>query len=678
MTHRTLIGTALNIQTGRLLAIPIEPTPAEAGSGMLIPGTPVEFPIVGGELTGTIIVPAIYRFVFYDGHVAGHSFVAGVPDDDFGPISIEEVYRSRMTPTDVLPYVVRRGDPIGYLVAGEGDDARFLGQGTNGVLVWRDFEGTHSHDIVEVAGLVDALAGKSPVVHTHSMDDVDDLLVVLDAKADDRDVEAIQGNLTAHRTEPVLDHPDGSVTDAKLGVRIIDDSLDPSGSTGMLGTLLGWLARMVRAITGEVSWRTMPATTLAAARQHADAVAPHPGHLKKAPAVVTDNEVQAGSAGYPILRMKRHALSTDADTVWELRSADGGSVLMAVNAKGNVGIGGVPDATALEYGLHLIGRRIQVSPGEGLRERGFGSHLYLGANNGNNVQIGAPLQVGAIAALPSGQLEVNTRNATTVTEYLRLAAAQTANAVEVRSSDGGTLHYALSPGGIVLHSGIQSLGGNARGNGAVDLQTVRTSAGFVAAAANSGVLSGRSNQTTTSAYCGVVVGGETCTVAGQWSVAAGRGTVASSDWSMAIGDYIGTRWPSSISFGPGRLVSVLNETHRCLLGIAGRTTDQTPTMITALTIAAKFTGLFSGWLIARRSTGGADIGAWELRALVTKDQSGTPSIILSSATPIHNPSSYAVAFSVDTATTQLRLGVTGVAGHDIAWSGTLIVTDSSW
>ena len=89
------------------------------------------------------------------------------------------------------------------------------------------------------------------------------------------DFNRIEGNtaqlktdLDAHKFAPVLDHPDGSVTDAKIGSRTINDTSVPSGNTGTLTSLLGWLAYMIKAITGKSSWRTVPATTLEAAAAH--------------------------------------------------------------------------------------------------------------------------------------------------------------------------------------------------------------------------------------------------------------------------------------------------------------------------------------------------------------------------------------------------------------------------
>lgn len=67
----------------------------------------------------------------------------------------------------------------------------------------------------------------------------------------------------------------GSATDAVIGNRTISDAGAPTGDTGTVSTLFGWLANMVKAITGKSSWRTAPATTLEAAKAHADDAVRH-------------------------------------------------------------------------------------------------------------------------------------------------------------------------------------------------------------------------------------------------------------------------------------------------------------------------------------------------------------------------------------------------------------------
>ncbi|MEB3103094.1 phage tail-collar fiber domain-containing protein [Ferviditalea candida] len=59
-----------------------------------------------------------------------------------------------------------------------------------------------------------------------------------------------------------------AITDVKIGNRTISDAMAPTGDTGLITTLFGWLANMIKAITGKSSWRTAPATTLEAANTH--------------------------------------------------------------------------------------------------------------------------------------------------------------------------------------------------------------------------------------------------------------------------------------------------------------------------------------------------------------------------------------------------------------------------
>ncbi|OME23428.1 hypothetical protein [Paenibacillus odorifer] len=60
----------------------------------------------------------------------------------------------------------------------------------------------------------------------------------------------------------------GSASDVVIGNRSITDTTAPTGDTGTITTLLGWLANMIKAITGKSSWRTAPATTLEVANTH--------------------------------------------------------------------------------------------------------------------------------------------------------------------------------------------------------------------------------------------------------------------------------------------------------------------------------------------------------------------------------------------------------------------------
>jgi hypothetical protein len=62
-----------------------------------------------------------------------------------------------------------------------------------------------------------------------------------------------------------------SATDAIIGSRTVSDTTAPTGDTGTVTTLFGWLANMVKAITGGATWRTLPGMSIAAIKSVLDA-----------------------------------------------------------------------------------------------------------------------------------------------------------------------------------------------------------------------------------------------------------------------------------------------------------------------------------------------------------------------------------------------------------------------
>jgi len=56
---------------------------------------------------------------------------------------------------------------------------------------------------------------------------------------------------------------DDAATDRVIGDRTISDAEAPTGDTGPLTVILGWLAHQIKAILGSSSWRDQPARTLA-------------------------------------------------------------------------------------------------------------------------------------------------------------------------------------------------------------------------------------------------------------------------------------------------------------------------------------------------------------------------------------------------------------------------------
>ncbi|WP_408954724.1 hypothetical protein [Natroniella sp. ANB-PHB2] len=85
----------------------------------------------------------------------------------------------------------------------------------------------------------------------------------------DQQTDAVQSNLNDHNSQETLDHPDGSVTDSKIGQRTVNDSVGPTDSnSGLLSLIINWFANRIKAITGEDGWKVGPDTNLKEAKEH--------------------------------------------------------------------------------------------------------------------------------------------------------------------------------------------------------------------------------------------------------------------------------------------------------------------------------------------------------------------------------------------------------------------------
>jgi len=109
-------------------------------------------------------------------------------------------------------------------------------------------------------------------------------------------VIASEANINAHKTAPILDHPDGSVTtpkiangavtsaklasgaatDTVIGNRTADPAQVPSSNgPGTLTQWFSWIANRIKAILGTTNWWDAPPTTLTAAKSHIDDTVKH-------------------------------------------------------------------------------------------------------------------------------------------------------------------------------------------------------------------------------------------------------------------------------------------------------------------------------------------------------------------------------------------------------------------
>ncbi len=74
--------------------------------------------------------------------------------------------------------------------------------------------------------------------------------------------------LNTHKNAAVIDHPDNSVTDVKIGNRTITDTVTAAAGANTITNLFSMIGNMLKRITGKSNWYTAPATTLEAANTH--------------------------------------------------------------------------------------------------------------------------------------------------------------------------------------------------------------------------------------------------------------------------------------------------------------------------------------------------------------------------------------------------------------------------
>lgn len=131
--------------------------------------------------------------------------------------------------------------------------------------------------------------------------------------------------------DPTVGIAAGGVSDAMLGDRTIDDTLATPLSTGPVTSLLSWLAGRIKAATGGGTWDATPDTTLADAKTHIDAAAPHSGHLAADGSVVATGNLDMG--GGRVVNAGASVDAADLVTRAELDAVSGGvKVRTAVHA----------------------------------------------------------------------------------------------------------------------------------------------------------------------------------------------------------------------------------------------------------------------------------------------------------------------------------------------------------
>jgi hypothetical protein len=291
--------------------------------------------------------------------------------------------------------------------------------------------------------------------------------------------------------------------------------------------------------------------------------------------------------------------------------------------------------------------------------------------------------------------------------------------------------------GVYVGSGALSLQvpdgtvkcGNARGIGAVDLQTNRSNASQVASGTTSAAIGGSNtasanycisigNSNTASAnYCVALGGFNTTsgytslaigynnTTSGSYSIAAGYGNTASSDYCVAMGGSNTASGYSSLAMGYkshtngissklviGTAFSGISGAYQIgQIGVATITTDATATILRSDTNAASAVNqctlqnnnamAFTIEVVARNiSTGMA--GRWEAKGLIKRGANassttlvGTPTITLTNADNEAWIVVGAIAITTDTTNGALAITATGAASTTIHWLAKILSTE---
>lgn len=174
--------------------------------------------------------------------------------------------------------------------------------------------------------------GVNPAAPTLQRDATIYELALADVAVAPSATSVVNANLTDQRNNGALCGV-STLTDLKIGNRTLSDATAPTGDTGTLATLLGFLANMVKQITGKASWRTAPATTLEASAAHQASTAnPHATTAAQVGALPTSekgaaNGVASLNAGS--LVVQEPASASTAATGNTIAKRDGNGYLFA-------------------------------------------------------------------------------------------------------------------------------------------------------------------------------------------------------------------------------------------------------------------------------------------------------------------------------------------------------------
>jgi hypothetical protein len=263
--------------------------------------------------------------------------------------------------------------------------------------------------------------------------------------------------------------------------------------------------------------------------------------------------------------------------------------------------------------------------------------------------------------------------------------------------------------GVIIASGAFSLqvpdgttkGGNARGIGAIDLQTNRGGANQVASGAYS-IAMGYNNIVSGFASLGTGYGhtasgsysvamGYANTVSGYYSVAIGANNTVSGYYSVALGSRSSTNSIVSKLVVGSAFSAITGAYQHGQLGLGAITTDATATVLKADTNTVSATNqctlqnnnaLSFTIEVVARNTGTGMAGRWETKGLIKRGANasttalvGTPTVTLTNGDAEAWIAAGSVAITPDTTNGALSVTVTGAASTTIHWFAKILTTE---
>lgn len=242
----------------------------------------------------------------------------------------------------------------------------------------------------------------------------------------------------------------------------------------------------------------------------------------------------------------------------------------------------------------------------------------------------------------------------------------------------------IASGGAIQTTGVGTgaVTGNARGVGAVDLQTSRSAATQVAsgqsafAIGNSNTASGNTSicagfNNVASGSTSIAMGGNN-TASGTAAVTLGDLNTASANYTLATGRLsIASRFGEQ-AHAAGQFAAA-GDAQTNLLIIRGTTTNATLTEIaspTRITLADDSTVTFCIYISARRTDADNESAGFQIEGCIDRNSGAATTALVGAVTPVvlaRDNAAWSVTVDADTTNGALRIRVQGEASKTIRW-----------